>query len=61
MQLWTDKTEGNMIDWDVQRPATTSYTKKKTGEALSDEVTMRDTSREALTDRVSQKDTDAKP
>ena len=35
--------------------------KKKTGEALSDEVTTRDTSREALTDRVSQKDTDVTP
>ena len=33
--------------------------KKKTGEALSDEVTTRDTGREALMDRVSQKDTDA--
>ena len=35
--------------------------KKKTGEALSDEVTTRDTGREALMDRVSQKDTDATP
>ena len=35
--------------------------KKKTGEALSDEVTTRDTGHEALTDRVSQKDTDVTP
>ena len=35
--------------------------KKKTGEALSDEVTTRDTGCKALMDRVSQKDTDATP
>ena len=61
VRLWTDRIEGNMIDWDIQRPATMSYTKKKTGEALSDEVTTRDTSCKALTDRVSQKDTDGTP